>query len=189
MWSALIWNPLYDYTAEGERFWVLATGMDYVSDIQYTLHIREGVTFSNGNTLDANDVLFTMIKNNEDPQFYLNVKAVDFEKTSVIDDYTIDLWYTAFNASQEIGMSQMVILDSESYDPETMSLNPVGTGPYIVTDYVVNSHVTVEARDDYWGDVPAIKTINFKTLNEDSQRVNALETGDVDMASIPIQGC
>ncbi len=180
-------EPLYDYTVDGERFWVLATGMDYVSDIEYTLHIREGVTFSNGNTMDANDVLYTMIKNNEDPQFYLNVKAVDFEKTKVIDDYTIDLWYTAFNASQEIGMSQMVILDSESYDPEAMSLDPVGTGPYIVTDYVVNSHVTVELRDDYWGEAPAITAINFKTLNEDSQRVNALETGDVDMAAIPIK--
>ncbi len=180
-------ETLYDYDANGERFWILATGMDYISDIHYTLHIREGVTFSNGNTMDANDVLYTMVKNNESPQFYLNVKAIDFEKTNVADDYTIDLWYTAFNASQEIGMSQMVILDEESYDPEEMSLNPVGTGPYIVTDYVVNSHVKVELRDDYWGDTPSITTINFKTLNEDSQRVNALVTGDVDMAAIPIK--
>jgi peptide/nickel transport system substrate-binding protein len=56
----------------------------------------------------------------------------------------------------------------------------------VVTEYVVNSHVIVEARDDYWGDPPAIKKIHFKTLNEDSQRVNALETGDVDMAMIPL---
>jgi ABC-type transport system substrate-binding protein len=67
-----------------------------------------------------------------------------------------------------------------------MSLNPVGTGPYVVADYVINSHVTVTARDGYWGTAPSIKTINFKTLNEDSQRINALEIGDVDMAAIPI---
>jgi peptide/nickel transport system substrate-binding protein len=84
-------------------------------------------------------------------------------------------------------MSQMVILDAESYNKETMSLQPVGTGPYVVTDYVVNSHVTVKARDDYWGTKPTIKAVNFITLNEDSQRVNALETGDVDMSAFPIK--
>lgn len=180
-------EPLYDYHADGTRFWILATGLERISDIQYTLTLRDDVTFSNGNALTSADVLFSMITNRDDPQMALNVKAVDFDKTAIIDDYTIDLWYTGFNAAQEIGMSSMMILNAETYNPEDMSMDPVGTGPYIVTDYVVNSHVTVELRDGYWGPEPAIKTINFKTLNEESQRVNALETGDVDMATIPIK--
>jgi peptide/nickel transport system substrate-binding protein len=178
-------EPLWDYDLDtGERFWVLATAFEPVegpdSDIHYTMKVREGVTFSNGNPLTAEDILFTIKLNAEDSRAYLNVKVFDVEKTTVVDDYTLDVWYTAYDPSQEPGIVQMQIVDAESYDQATYSDNPVGTGAYVVTDYVVNSHVTVEARDDYWGEAPAIKTINFKCLGELSQRVNAIETGDVD---------
>ena len=36
-------------------------------------------------------------------------------------------------------MSDIVILDAETYNPETSGKNPVGTGPYVVKDYVVNN--------------------------------------------------
>lgn len=180
------YEPLYDTRADGSRRWVLATGLDRKSDLNYTLTIREGVTFSNGNPLTAEDVMFSMELCRDDPQFFLNVKVVDFEKTKVIDDYTIDLWYTEYNASQEPGFASMFILDKESYDEVALSRNPIGTGPYMVTDYVVNSHLKVEARDDYWGKAPGIKNIEFYVINEDAQVINALETGEIDLASIPI---
>ncbi|MDR0875019.1 MAG: ABC transporter substrate-binding protein [Clostridiales Family XIII bacterium] len=180
-------EPLWDYDLDtGERFWVLATAFDPVDDsgIHYTMKVREGVTFSNGNPLTAEDILFTIKLNAEDARAFLNVKVFDVEKTTVVDDYTLDVWYTRFDPSQEPGIVQMQIVDAESYNMDTYSEDPVGTGAYKVTDYVVNSHVTVEARDDYWGDKPAFKKINFKCLGEISQRVNALETGDVDWTLI-----
>jgi len=180
------YEPLYDTRADGSRRWILATGLERVSDLQYTLKIREGVTFSNGNPLTAEDVMFTMELCKEDPQFALNVKAVDFEKTKVIDEYTIDLWYTEYNAAQEPGFASMLIMDKESYDEVALSTNPIGTGPYVVTDYVTNSHLKVTARDDYWGGEPGVKNIEFKVINEDAQIVNALEIGEVDIARVPI---
>ena len=121
------YEPLYDTPADGSRRWVLATGLDRKSDLNYTLTIREGVTFSNGNPLTAEDVMFSMELCRDDPQFFLNVKVVDFEKTKVLDDYTIDLWYTEYNASQEPGFASMFILDKESYDEVALSRNPIGT--------------------------------------------------------------
>ena len=180
------YEPLFDTNLDGSRRWILATGLDMISDLQYTLTIREGVTFSNGNPLTAEDVLFSMEICRDNPQFSLNVKVVDFEKTRVTGDYTIDLWYTEFNASQEPGFASMYIVDKESYDETAIATRPIGTGAYVVTDYVVNSHLSVTARDDYWGGEPAIKNIQFKIINEEAQVVNALEVGEVDIATVQI---
>ncbi|MDR1589879.1 MAG: ABC transporter substrate-binding protein [Oscillospiraceae bacterium] len=181
-----LYEPLYDTMADGSRKWVLATALDRVTDLQYTLKIREGVNFSNGNPLTAEDVMFSMELCRDNPQFNLNVKVVDFEKTKVTDDFTIDLHYTEFNASQEPGFASMFVIDKESFDEVSLSRNPIGTGPYTVSDYVVNNHLSVTARDDYWGEPAKIKNIEFKVINEDSQIINALETHDVDMSLIQI---
>ena len=180
-------EPLYNVNLDGSITWILATSMDPVGELERTLKIREGVTFSNGNPLTAEDVMFTMEECKANRQFSLNVKVVDFEKTKMIDDYTIDLWYTEFNASMEPGFAQMLIMDKESYDEVGMSTNPIGTGPYVVTEYVVNSHVSFEARTDYWGQQPAIKYINFNIINESAQIINALETGDIDAATVSLK--
>ena len=181
-----IYEPLLDTKADGTRVWVLATGMDPISDIQNTLNIREGVTFSNGNPLTAEDVMFTMELNRDNPQFSLNVKAIDFEKTKVTGDYTIDLWYTEYNAAQEVGMCQMLIMDKESYDEVALAREPIGTGPYVKNEYITNSHLLLDAREDYWGGAPSIKKLQYKVINEESQIVNELETHGVDVAGVPI---
>lgn len=182
-----IYDALLDTYPDGTRKWIVAEGIDPIDDIHSTLRIRKGITFSNGNQLTADDVMFSMELCHADPTFGLVVKVVDFEKTKVIDDYTIDLWYTNYNASQEVGFCQLWIVNKESFDEISLSRDPIGSGPYVVKDYVVNSHLSLEAREDYWGGAPKIKNLNFKVINEEAQIVNALEVGDVDIAAIPNQ--
>lgn len=187
--SRMYAEPLYDnYTADGERRWILATSMEELSDTEWLFHLREGVTFSNGNPFTADDVLFTLDKCCNTEGQYPYFPHLNFEACEVVDDYTIKVVFNQFDFSYYNNFTQMQILDAESYDPNSYASNPVGTGPYVVSDYVVNSHLYMTANSDYWGDAAKIKNLHFVVMNEDTQRVNALETGAVDVVTrVPLQ--
>jgi peptide/nickel transport system substrate-binding protein len=59
---------------------------------------------------------------------------------------------------------------------------PIGTGPYRLTEYVRDDHVTLEAFDGWWAGPPKIKTLVYRPIKEDSARVSALLAGEIDLA-------
>ncbi|MCL2401279.1 MAG: ABC transporter substrate-binding protein [Oscillospiraceae bacterium] len=182
-----IYETLFNLLPDGSFEMVLAEEIEEISDVNYIIHMRQGVTFSNGNPLTAHDVMFTMNYIREHPRLSAEVRPVCFERTTVLDDYRLDLWLLNYDAGAFAGFTLMYILNEASYDALALASDPVGTGPFQVVEYVVNSHLIVEARDGYWGARPAIERIHFRVLNEPSQRVNALMTGDVHYATIPIR--
>ena len=190
-----IYEPLWDiFQVEGATMndtkgirWILATGVEEVTPTQWTVHLREGVKFSNGNPFTASDVIFS-VKAHEEGGMLANVRKgeVDWEASSVIDDYTLDLRFKSYHFASYNILCDMAIYDEESYDATALSAHPIGTGPYQLKEYVVNSYCFLERRDDYWGDPPTYKNLNFRVIAEPSQIINALETGMVDIATLPM---
>ena len=180
-------EPLLDYTADGERVWCLATGIDGEDTTEWTIHLREGVKFSNGNEFDANDVMFTMQYYMTDPLLASQFSSLDLANSEVIDKYTFKLALSNYTAMLMGSLSQMYMMDEESFDEEDAVMNPIGTGPYVVTDYVINSHVDLKANENYWGEKAKIPNLHYKVLNEQSQIVNALQTKSVDVSAVPAQ--
>ena len=177
---------LLDYI-DGDLVWVLATGIDQVTPTQWTIHLREGVTFSNGNPFNAEDVMFTLQYYLSEPMVASYLNCIDLENTKIIDDYTIELALTHY-AMQQLGSFSMVYMfDKESFDADDFVTHPIGTGPYVVTEYTINSHVYMERNDNYWGDKAIIKNLHFKVFNEDAQIVNAIQSGTVDISAVPAQ--
>jgi nickel transport system substrate-binding protein len=58
---------------------------------------------------------------------------------------------------------------------------PIGTGPWILTDYVKDSHAEFTRNDNYWGDKPSIEKVIIKVIPDSQARIMALEKGDIDM--------
>jgi peptide/nickel transport system substrate-binding protein len=183
-----VMEPLWDVTEDNEVIMILAESVDWIDDAHLTVHLRQGIKYSNGNPFTADDIMFSLgLYNAAGMTGQPRVQTIDPERTKVTDDYTLDLQLLAPSVAHWQILSQFFIYDEESYDPDTVNLNPIGTGPYKLTEYVPNSSIKLERRDDYWGELPDVKYFNFTLLAEPSQRVNALDTGLVDIAPIALE--
>jgi ABC-type transport system substrate-binding protein/ABC-type branched-subunit amino acid transport system substrate-binding protein len=63
-----------------------------------------------------------------------------------------------------------------------LSLNPVGTGPFVLKEWVRDDHLTLEANPDYWGEAPKSKTVVMRPIPEAAARFLQLQSGAVDIA-------
>ena len=119
----------------------------------------------------------------------------------MIDEIVVDNDYQfTFKFGKELRLGDLdtifrtAIVTQAAYeaDPNGMSTNPVGTGPYTLTSYTAGSSFTYTAREDFWQtdenylcarDRANVKTINYVILAESSQRTMALEQKSIDMCS------
>ena len=58
--------------------------------------------------------------------------------------------------------------------------HPLGTGPYMLKEWVRGDHITFVANPNYWGDAPKMKTLIFKWNSEAAARLNSLKSGEAD---------
>jgi peptide/nickel transport system substrate-binding protein len=65
---------------------------------------------------------------------------------------------------------------------------PLGSGPYKVADYELNSRIVLERNDAYWGPKPALRRVTIQVIKDASARVAAIQSGQVDVTiNLPIR--
>ena len=53
----------------------------------------------------------------------------------------------------------------------------IGTGPYVLTDFVTDEYAVFERNENYWGEAPEIQKITVKVIPDNQTRIMALEKG------------
>ena len=173
---------LLDYIPEtGEYRPDLAESWEINGNI-YTFHLRKGVTFHNGETFTAKDVVFSInaMKEGSATKAYLT----DLVDVRAIDDYTVEIELSAPNAEflVKMGMGNACILNEKAVTelgvPEGTK---IGTGAYVWTEQVPNDYNLFTRNENYWGELPPSKEIVFKYYAEPAACSIALQTGEVDV--------
>jgi ABC-type transport system substrate-binding protein len=73
----------------------------------------------------------------------------------------------------------------EGQDPLTYDGDYVGTGPFMVKEFVSGSHLLLERFDDYWGPLPAAEQVLYKLYESEGNLWPAFEAGDIDCVCAP----
>lgn len=152
----------------------------------YTFHLREGVTWHDGEPFTAEDVRFTVEAVMEPANGSEN--APNFEDVvgiEVQDDYTISFALAAPNVAFLDYMTMAVLpehlLEGEDMQESAFFRNPVGTGPYRLAGWDEGQAITLTKNEDYYKGEPNIETIIFKIVPDDSARAVQMKAGELDL--------
>lgn len=160
--------------------------------LTWTFHIDPNATFANGDKVTAEDVIwsFENARDNANSSFFFTL--TDISDMQATDDSTV-----VFTLSQRCNMflrlleiyTFSIVDKSEAEagiasDPNFLTTNACGSGPYKLTSYDTTNAVVLTSRgDDYWGAEKAKNdSVTYKLVQEASDRQLLLQKGDVDIA-------
>lgn len=165
----------------------LSIGTDLATDyslsddgLVWTVDIRDGVTFSDGEPLTAQDVAYTFTTAATQGGL-TDVTAL--ASAVAIDDDTVELTLDAPQSTFVNRLATLGIVPEHAHD-EAYALAPVGSGPFTFVSWERGQQLVVERNDDYYGEQPAFERVTFVFTGEDAS-LAAMRTGDVDMAGVP----
>ena len=186
--QSILYDTLVSITADGYEG-CLAESWDISEDgCTYTFHIRPNVLFSDGEKCDANAILanFNAILENRERHTWLEMMNL-LVGVSAPDENTfvIEMSEPYYPMLTELGcirpfamISPNCMINSSTKDGVN---GHIGTGPYVLTDFVTDEYAVFERNENYWGEAPAIRKITVKVIPDNQTRIMALESGEIDL--------
>lgn len=159
----------------------IAESWEQVDDTTWKFHIRDGVTFHNGNKVTADAVKKSIERSLELNERGLSTLPIE-SMTAEGQDLTIKTTEPYASLLGNIAEPLFVIVDT-SADTSKFESQPIATGPFMVTSYTPDQEIQVKKYDGYWDGAPETDTITFKYIKDDSTRALALQSGEIDVAS------
>lgn len=154
----------------------------------YTFKIRQGMTFSDGEKLDAYAVQknFDALIDNKKRHTWLEMMRL-LVSAKALDENTFEIkmrepYYpmlTELAVTRPFAfVSPKVMKDGKTKDGVTAF---VGSGPWILKEHVVDQYSVFERNESYWGKKPAYKRVVVKVIPDNQTRILALEKGEADL--------
>ncbi|MEJ1156120.1 ABC transporter substrate-binding protein [Microbacterium marmarense] len=174
----------------------LAESWEQTDDVTYVYELRDDAVFQDGTPVTAEDVVFSLEQARDETSspglsYYLsNVDTVEQTGDSEVT-VTLTAPDAAFAGNMSTGGAAFITSkafweanDGNVGTPDALLL---GSGPYEVTEFAPDSHVTFERVDTWWGELPTVKEIVINFVPDESTRLLAAQAGDVDVAfNVPL---
>lgn len=160
----------------------LAEKWEQNADGSWRFYLRQGVKFSDGTGFDAKDVKHSFDrvmsdKNTCESRRYFGGMTVT---PTIVDDYTIDFRADPVQPILPLLLSLVTMVPEET--PLEFVREPVGTGPYKLTDWTPGQQIVLTSRNEYWGAKPEVTQATYLFRADPAVRAAMVQAGEADLS-------
>ncbi len=192
--SQIIYSSLFTYNGQGELIPDLAKDYQLSEDGKtYTIQLKEGILWHDGETLTAEDVIFTL-KTIQDPEYKSplrnNWQGVEVNK---LNDYSLEFKlanaYAPFLHNLTTGIIPKHLwsgISAVNFALAQYNLKPIGSGPFLFQEFIKNDQGNIEVivlkrnPNHYQNPKPYIEKIIFKFYNNQTNLIKAYNQREID---------
>ncbi len=162
--------------------------------LTWTFQLRDDVTFHDGSEFTAEDVVFNFERWATSAEFiyygYMFGASEEdlggiIESVEATSDYEVTFTLSEPNAPflQTLAMPPFGIASPEAVEEhgEDYFKNPIGTGPFVFSEWVPDDSITVIKNEEYFGDTAKVDKVIFRTIPDNGARFMELQSGSIDM--------
>ncbi len=185
-----VWDTLlYRDPDTGDYHGMIATDWEWADDTTLDVTIREGLTFHNGDPLTADDVVFTFNYVVQPDSGVVTRQNTDWiGSAEKLGDHEVRIHLDEpFPAAIEYLAGPTPIYPKDYFEEvglDGFSQEPIGSGPYKITDIRPGRHIEMELFEDYFEDSPraesTIGNLTFRYIPDGETRMAELMTGGID---------
>lgn len=180
----LIDTPLFSMLPDGSLNYYMAESFETEDGVTYTCKLNPNAKWSDGEVLDADDVVFTFEQYAEQMDSEGGVfKTAEFKK---VDDTTVEfvLAEAAATFPEDVSgvylLPQHVFEGKDSFDYDLTSDTVVGCGAYMFETYEAEQYIKAVANPNYALEAAKIPNVVFRVIPDDNVAIAALKNGEVD---------
>ncbi len=169
----------------------LATGIERIDPQRVRVTLRDDVLFHHGERMTAADVAFSFGEARMFGPEPMTPRAAFFKpdliEVTAVDDRTVEFVTRDADFAMEKRLASWiawVVPEGPFRDGglDGFGVNPIGTGPFKLREFIRGDRIVLEANDAYWRGRPTARTITFVVTPETATRVAGLIAGDFDFA-------
>jgi len=185
----LVYDSMYQLNLDGSYSLELADSVDVSDDgLVWAFHIRDGITFHDGQPLTAEDIAFSynFYAAHEDFPF-LPVYTEYFDSVEATDPSTVVITLSEAIPNMESQLIFLYVIPKhiwEAHDADAAefeNVEMIGSGPFKMVEYAQNEFAHLETVKDHYLYSPNIDEVVFQTFENQDALVQAIRTGQVDM--------